>query len=280
MSVVHANHGVHKDGDFSSYGEIGQNSNGSTQNTDEFGINSKNYHFHKRIQELEDGLYEQFKEQNKNFNKDREIEVSSITPAMYRKLLTTMVSPVLMNIMLFITLIFINPIFYSIDSTKKYFLYGFIIIGLILFFNILFDAYVIYKMRKYVIEKVTNKYYVTIKKSWNVFELVMYATSITAFIGSIYLLLNPIDLQTLFEHKMIDKVLSYIVFEKYLIATSVSSFTVLVMYVLFTKFVENGARKEQKTAIIESRKGSEHNADVAENIMSGKLHEFEEEIIK
>ena len=49
----------------------------------------------------------------------------------------------------------------------------------------------------------------------------------------------------------------------------------VIIYYIFVRFVNNKAMKEQKISIIDSRKGSEHNAEVAESILDGSYLEID-----
>ncbi len=144
-STTHVNH----DHIFQSKNS-GSSNSGSSESKD-IGINSKKYHFHSTIQEIEDGIYQQFLEQNKNLNKDRETAISWISDAMYRKLYTAMFLPVLSNILIVFAICFFVPILLSIKSYSSVFNAFGIFLFIFLFCNILFDSYVVSRLRKFVI---------------------------------------------------------------------------------------------------------------------------------
>lgn len=267
----HNPHGVHKVGDLSSYGDPNNFVGGAAKEARDYGINSKKYHFHATIQELEDGIIEQWKEQNKNFNKDRELTASSISDATYRKIYTTMVAPVMKNIMFVIGLYILVPILISLNLPKINHVYiHYLAIFLAMFFvsNYLFDGYIVYRIRRYVIEQVTKNYYTIIKRTWKSFEFLLIFCSL--FFLSISVYYNFFEVLELnISNKYLVKLLLYFDLNKLL---EVNLYLVpinLIIYYVFTRSIDKKSAKIQKTAIIESRKNSEHNADVAESILNG-----------
>jgi hypothetical protein len=263
-------HGIHKDGDFSSYGDIENFASSKARNEKkDFGINSKKYHFHATVQELEDGIYEQFKEQNRNFNKGREVMISSVSDAMYRKLYTSMIYPIMLNTFFLISVYLFVPLILSINIFTNYFTYLALFLGLFFILNIYFDAYVVYRIRKYVIEQVTKKYYLIIKNSWKSFEFVLIFISTFFFCFSIYYTFYTTIPQIDLQNKYIIKFISYFDLSR-LIEINIYFVPInLSLYMLFIKIIDKKAEIIQKTAIIESRKNSEHNADVAEALLNG-----------
>ena len=268
-------HDKHQLGDFSHYGDPARFGNsGNSGGKKNSGINSDDYHFHDKIQKLEDGIIEQWKEQNKSFNKNRTQPISSISDAKYRKLYTSMIGPVSANMAWGFILIFIVPLFFSLQNDLPYVKPIGIFVCFVLFINILFDAMIIYRVRKYVIEKVTNKYYQIIRQSWKSFEFIFVVMQIFAIIASIYFMFNPLIIQL--ENKHITKMLSYFSTEKYFLSLLITSIVSFFIYFAFIILVNLKAIKLQKIAIIESRRNSEYNADVAEQMLNGTLGDFEE----
>lgn len=268
-------HDKYQVGDFSHYGDpsnYGNNkSSGSSKNN---GINSDDYHFHDKIQKIEDGIIEQWKEQNKAFNKNRSQPISSISDAKYRKLYTTMIGPVSANMAWGFLLVFVVPIFFSLQSEIPYVKPIGIFVGFLLAVNILFDAMIIYRIRKYVIEKVTNKYYQIIRQSWKSFEFIFIVMQLFAVIAAIYFLINPFVIQI--DNKNLSRLLGYFSFDKYFISLLITSIITFLIYLIFIVLINLKAIKLQKIAIIESRRNSEYNADVAEQLLNGTLGDFEE----
>lgn len=248
-------------------------SNASVSEPKDIGINSKKYHFHSTIQEIEDGIYEQFKEQNKNLNKDRETAISSISDAMYRKLYTAMFFPVLTDILIVFSIYLFVPLLLSVKVYSTVFSTIGIFLFIFLFCNILFDGYVVYRIKKYVIEKVTKRYYQVVKTSWRGFEGLMIILSIFFLSSSMYLeFFNNFENMEI-NNKIFQKIVNVLDLNILMHVNLILVPITLVFYYLFINVINKKAEKQQRTAIIEARKGSEHNADVAESILDGSyLH--------
>lgn len=271
MNNSHNPHGVHKVGDFSSYGDPSLFTSANKNEQKDFGINSKQYHFHVIIQELEDGIIELWKEQNKNFNKDRELQASSLSDAKFRKIYTTMITPVFKNVLFVICLYLFIPLLFSVNIPKinnVYIDYIAVFTGIVLLSNYLFDGYIVYRIRRYVIEQVTKNYYMIIKKTWKSFEFLLIVLSLFFFAISLYYNFYTV-LEINVENKYLVKLISYFDLSKLL---EINLYLVpinLALYFLFVRIIDNKSAKIQKIAIIESRKNSEHNADVAESLLDG-----------
>lgn len=275
MSVVHSNHGANRDGDLGDFGQIGNGSNSNQNNPKDNHVDGSDYHFHATMQQLEDGIQRQWQEQNKPINKDRTNLISGMTDAMYRKLYTTMATPVATNIFLVVVMLFITPLFFAFKSDNEYAFYIGTSVVLIIFANVLFDAMVIYRIRKYVIEQVTNKYYKILKKSWRGFELMFFTFVSLAIFVSIYnFAVNKIVIES--KGKWTEKFMSYFELQEYFTSLFVLSVVSFAFYVLFVRNIGKKAIKQQRISIIESRVGSEHNAEVADQMLSGKIADFED----
>lgn len=268
-NVMYDGHGVESLGDMHQYGNINTE---KAQKAKENLANSQDYHFHATIQHLEDGLQEQWKEQNRNMNKNRTNPVSSMSDAKFRKLVTTMFVPVSYNTLNIMAIFFIAPLFFAFKSEGN--LINLIGAGFIfiLLANILFDAFVIYRARKYVIEKVTNKYYKILKSSWRSYEIiaVMLATGVVILAGLIFA--HP-DFTTSIDK--LNKLLSLFNIAGYAIYSIGIVLAYFVLYTMFVMKIAKDARGKQIESIKEARSGSEHNADVAQSIMDGTLGDFE-----
>lgn len=268
-STTHVNH----DHIFQSKNS-GSSNSGSSESKD-IGINSKKYHFHSTIQEIEDGIYQQFLEQNKNLNKDRETAISSISDAMYRKLYTAMFLPVLSNILIVFAIYFFVPILLSIKSYSSVFNALGIFLFIFLFCNILFDGYVVYRIRKFVIEKVTKRYFQVVKTSWRGFEGLFILLSIFFMCSSLYFeFFNNFENMEI-KIKLLQKIVNSIDLNILMYVNIILVPLTVIIYYIFVRFVNNKAMKEQKISIIDSRKGSEHNAEVAESILDGSYLEID-----
>lgn len=269
-SVVHGSHGMHSDGDLVNAFNLSKHK--KDKNGDNL-ANSNDYHFHSTIQHLEDGLQEQFKEQNRNMNKDRENPISSMTDAKFRKLVTTMSFPVFYNIFTMLLFFSVVPLMLSVKKEIPVVDYIAYTLGALLFLNILFDAYVIYRSRKYVIEKVTSRYFGILKNSWRAYESFTILVSIV-IIGYFFLdggkTLNSLDFGT----KLLTKIFSIFDFQKFSLYAVLVVVLYLILYYLFIFKINRTAKKEQRISVIESKSSSEHNADVASQIMDGTIDEF------
>lgn len=238
-------------------------------------INNHDYHFHSTIQIIEDGLQEQWKEQNKNINQNRENPVSSMTDAKFRKLYTTMVFPYVYNLLTVIFLFMFVPLLFSINIESDVFNYMGIAVATGMFASVIFDAYVIYRSKKYVIEKVTNRYHKILRKTWRSFEYsaifivcVLYSQLYTFFYTDAY--------NIEFTNRILKRIISYINFENYLYSFIMLTLSCIALYSLLAYRFIRVAKKEQRKSVIEARSASEHNADVAQSIMSGKIDDFED----
>lgn len=268
-STTHVNH------DHIFQSKNGGSSNSGSSEPKDIGINSKKYHFHSTIQEIEDGIYQQFLEQNKNLNKDRETAISSISDAMYRKLYTAMFFPVLSDILIVFAIYFIVPVLLSIKAYSTVFNAIGVFLFIFLFCNILFDSYVVYRIRKFVIEKVTKRYYQVVKTSWRGFEGLFIMLSIFFVSTSLYLeFFNNFENMEI-KSKLLQKIVNSLDLNILMHVNIVLVPLTVSIYYIFVKFIDNKAIKEQKNSIIDSRKGSEHNADVAESILDGSYLNIE-----
>jgi len=275
IMITHNDHGAGMDGDLSSYGHMSGNSSSSNTPTHgRDGIDSHEYHFHSTIQKLEDGIQELWKENNKPINSDRTNLISSMSDAMFRKLVTTMVKPVVINLVYIMLMLFISPLFFSFKTEKPFVLYGGIALALFIFANILFDAMIIYKIRKYVIEAVTNKYYSSLKSSWRTFEILFFSLCLAAIgFSTYYLFITQQQLNT--NSTLITKLTKHFDLHVYGVSLIITSVIAMIVYSIFTIVIGSKAKVLQKASIIESRAGSEHNAEVAEKILDGSLYDFE-----
>lgn len=273
-NVMFDKHSADSLGDVSHIGNV--KSENRTSGSSENIANSQEYHFHSTIQHLEDGLQEQWKEQNRNMNKNRENAVSSMTDAKFRKLVTTMVFPVMYSIAIYIVAILLTPLLFAIKSDNNLFEYLGFIIGVFLFLNIFFDAYVIYRSRKYVIEKVTNKYYKILHSSWKTYEALAIFVTVIVVVFAVFFMNENYTLQTSVNmlNNIFAKIDLMIFRDVLLIVVSVYFLT----YYLFVFKIGKKAIEQQRKSIIEARSSSEHNADVAEAMLSGKIGNFENEI--
>ena len=268
-NVVFDRHSVESVGDISHIGNIKSSSNGKTSG-DDF-VNSKEYHFHSTIQHIEDGLIEQWKEQNKNMNQNRETVVSSLTDAKFRKLGTTMVFPIFYNLGSLILLLSIVPLFFAFKSESNLMASIGTILGIGLFFNILFDAFIIYRVRKYVIESVTNRYYAIIKRAWRSFEIFSFLIGIVL----VYLILFHFNTGINLNVKILNKLFSHFDISTYKIMFALILITTFAIYSITMFMLFKKSIIEQRQSLIESRSGSEHNVDVAEKILNGTLDDFD-----
>jgi hypothetical protein len=150
-----------------------------------------------------------------------------------------------------------------------------VILSMALLFSICFDAYVIYRSRKYVIEKVTSRYYKILKKGWRTFEVlaVIITLVITVF------LISMIEHFFYFETSinLLNKFINQFDYEVYRFASFIIMFISFPFYILFVMNVSRKAAIANKKSIMEARSASEHNADVASQVINDTLGDFEDE---
>jgi hypothetical protein len=273
-NVVYDGHSAESLGDVSHIGNVGSG-NGGGSGGDKDLAKSHSYHFKETIQIIEDGLQEAWKEQNKNINKNREHNVSSLTDAKFRKLATTMMFPVSQAILTFLGLIFGVPLLLSIYSKSNGFIYGGIAIGLLLLCSILFDAYIIYRSRKYVVEAVTNRYYKIVKNSWKAYESFSLLCLVLILVMASYFISTEAYSQFHFDAKILNKILSFFDFSKYFVYMIFVGIIYFFTYYMFVYKLSIEAQKAQRISIIEARSASEINADVASEIFNDTLDDFE-----
>lgn len=270
-NVMYDGHGVDSLGDMHQYGNI----NTEKKDTKKENIaNSADYHFHSTIQHLEDGLQEQWKEQNRNMNKNRSNPVSSMTDAKFRKLITSMMFPVSYNMVCIAAMFFITPLFFAFRTHGHIAKLIGVAFMIILIANVFFDAFVIYRAKKYVIEKVTNKYYKVLRGSWRSFEILTIMLSIGIFIIAGFFYSHP---ELTSSIKAVNKIIGFFDLENYAVYSIGIVAFYFVAYYLFVSKIEKEAEIKQHESIKEARSSSEHNADVAQSILDGSLGDFEDD---
>lgn len=272
-NVVYDSHSASSLGDVSQKGTVTVEKR-SFGKQDENVINTHDYHFHVKIQLIEDGLQELWKEQNRDTNKNREIDVSSMTDARFRKLGTIMMFPVAYNILSVIIIFLFVPLLFAYKQETNYSVIVGLTIALLCFASICFDMYVMYRSRRYVIEKVTNRYYKVIKNAWQAFESITFMLYIILASYATYLIFtNKYNFSS--DIKLFNTFLNKFDFLNYFIYVISIGIIYFIAYYLLAYKVSVKAHKEQRRAVIEARTSSEINADVAKDILDDTIGDFE-----